>query len=381
MTSDSRRRSRTLPALPFALAILAALAAAACGGKKAAGPAHEKVPVTVDTAARQSVPLELSAIGNVQPYTTVGLTARVGGQLERIDFREGQEIRKGDVLFVIDRRPYEAALAQARANLERDRARATKAEQDQRRYAELVTKDYVTRSQADQADADASAALATLKADEAAVQNAELDLSYCTITAPISGRAGGLLLHAGNMVKANDDKPLVVINQIQPVFVKFSVPETSLALIKAHISTVRPLTVTAVPSDDPNRVERGELSFLDNAVNPATGTIELKATFANAGQALWPGQFVTVSLVLSSEPNALVVPSQAVQTGQTGAFVFVVKPDLTVEARPVEVSRTHGTLSVVAKGLKEGERVVTDGQLRLAPGSSVEIKSSEGSTS
>jgi multidrug efflux system membrane fusion protein len=380
MTSVSRRRARTRRALPFALAI-AAMAAAGCGGKKAAGPARETVPVTVDTAARQSVPLELSAIGNVQPYTTVGLTARVGGQLERIDFREGQDVQKGDVLFVIDRRPYEAALAQARANLERDRARATKAEQDQRRYAELVAKDYVTKSQADQADADASAALATLKADEAAVQNAELDLSYCTIEAPISGRAGGLLLHAGNMVKANDDKPLVVINQVQPVFVKFSVPETSLALIKEHISAGRALVVTAVPSDDTSRVEKGELSFLDNAVNPATGTIELKATFANATQALWPGQFVTVSLVLSSEANALVIPTQAVQTGQMGSFVFVVKPDLTVEARPVEVARTHGTLSVVAKGLKEGERVVTDGQLRLAPGTSVEIKSSEGSTS
>ena len=380
MTFETPGIARARRALPLILAGALAALAAACG-RKAAGPPRESVPVTVETVARRAVPLEVSAIGNVLPYTTVGLTARVGGQLESIDFREGQDVQKGDVLFVLDRRPYEAALAQARANLERDRARATKADQDQKRYAELVAKDYVTRSQADQADADASAALATLKADEAAVQNAELDLSYCTITAPISGRAGGLLLHAGNMVKANDDKPLVVINQIRPVFVKFAIPETSLARIKEHFTSGRPLAVSAVPSDDPTRVETGELTFLDNAVNPATGTIELRATFGNASQALWPGQFVTVSLVLSTEANAIVVSSQAVQNGQKGSFVFVVKPDLTVEARPVEVARTRGTFSVVARGLREGERVVTDGQLRLAPGTSVEIKPSEGKSS
>jgi membrane fusion protein, multidrug efflux system len=367
--------------LAFAVAALGAVVAASCGGQKRAGPARETVPVTVGTVARQAVPLEVSAIGNVQPYRTVAVTARVGGQLTRVDFREGQDVHMGDVLFVLDRRPYEAALAQARANLDRDRARATKAEQDQRRYAELVAKDYVTRSQADQADSDASAARATVKADEAAVQTAELDLSYCTIAAPISGRVGSFLLHAGNVVKANDDKPLVVINQVQPVYVKFAVPETSLARIKQHIAGGRPLEVSAAPSDDPTHQEIGELSFLDNAVNATTGTIELKATFANPKQTLWPGQFVMVSLVLSTDADAIVVPSQAVQSGQKGSFVFVVKPDLTVEARPVEVARTRGTLSVVAKGLQAGERVVTDGQLRLSPGATVEIKPSEGSSS
>ncbi len=341
----------------------------------------EAVPVTVGTVARQAVPLEISAIGNVQPYTTVAITARVGGQLERVGFREGQDVRKGDVLFEIDRRPYQAALDQARANLERDRARATKAEQDRKRYAELVAKDYVTQEQADQTQAEASAAQATLKADEAAVQNAELDLAYCTIVAPISGRVGSVLLHAGNVVKANDDKPLVVINQVQPVYVRFSIAETSLAHVKEHIASGRPLEVTAAPSDDPGNLEKGELSFLDNAVNAATGTIELKATFANVGQKLWPGQFATVSLLLATDANAIVVPSAAVQTGQKGSFVFVVKQDLTVEARPVEVARTRGTLSIVARGLEAGERVVTDGQLRLAPGAKVEIKPSEGSAS
>jgi membrane fusion protein, multidrug efflux system len=337
--------------------------------------------VTVGTVARQPVPLEVSAIGNVQPYTTVAVTARVGGQLIRVDFQEGQNVRKGEVLFAIDPRPYDAVLAQARANLERDRARAKKAEQDRVRYAELVEKDYVTREQADQTESEASAAGSTVKADEAAVQNAELELSYCTITAPISGRAGSVLVHAGNVVKANDDKPLVVINQIQPVYVRFAVPETALAGIKQHTAGVRPLEVSAAPSDAPTQLEKGELSFLDNAVNAATGTIELKATFPNENQALWPGQFVTVSLVLSTDPEAIVVPSQAVQSGQKGSFVFVVKEDLTVEARPVEIARTRGTLTIVAKGLQPGERVVTDGQLRLAPGSKVEIKPSEGSPS
>ena len=377
IAQDGPRRIRALwlSGLAFGAAL-----AASCGGKGAA-PVAEAVPVTVGTVARQAVPLEISAIGNVQPYTTVAITARVGGQLERVGFREGQDVRKGDALFEIDRRPYQAALDQARANLERDRARATKAEQDRKRYAELVAKDYVTQEQADQTQAEASAAQATLKADEAAVQNAELDLAYCTIVAPISGRVGSVLLHAGNVVKANDDKPLVVINQVQPVYVRFSIAETSLAHVKEHIASGRPLEVTAAPSDDPGNLEKGELSFLDNAVNAATGTIELKATFANVGQKLWPGQFATVSLLLATDANAIVVPSAAVQTGQKGPFVFVVKQDLTVEARPVEVARTRGTLSIVARGLEAGERVVTDGQLRLAPGAKVEIKPSEGSAS
>jgi len=369
---------RTMSRAGLALWLVAGIG---CAGKQSAGPAGETVPVTVGTVARQAVPLEVSAIGNVDPFTTVAVTARVGGQLTQVAFREGQDVREGDVLFVIDRRPFEAALAQARANLERDRARAKKAEQDQKRYTELVAKDYVTKEQADQIEADLAAANATIKADEAAAENAALELSYCTITAPISGRAGSLLLHAGNVVKANDDKPLVVINQIQPVFVKFSVPETSLAAIKRHTSGGSRLEVTAIPADDPKRVERGELSFLDNAVNAATGTIGLKATFQNHDETLWPGQFVTVNLVLMTDANAVVVPSQAVQTGQRGSYVFVVKQDLTVEPRPVEVARTQGTLSVVASGLQPGERVVTDGQLRLAPGTKIEIKTSAGSAS
>jgi membrane fusion protein, multidrug efflux system len=381
MTESQRRGARGRRAISIAIVVFGAGLAASCGARKSGGPPRETVPVTVGTVARQPVPLEVSAIGNVQPYTTVAVTARVGGQLTRVAFREGQSVRKGEVLFAIDPRPYEAALAQARANLERDRARAKKAEQDRRRYAELVAKDYVTREQADQTESEASASGASVKADEAVVENAELELSYCTITAPISGRAGSVLVHAGNVVKANDDKPLVVINQIQPVYVRFAVPETSLAGIKQHTAGVRPLEVSAAPSDAPTHLEKGELSFLDNAVNAATGTIELKATFPNENQALWPGQFVTVSLVLATDPDAIVVPSQAVQSGQKGSFVFVVKRDLTVEARPVEVARTRGTLSIVARGLQPGERVVTDGQLRLAPGSKVEIKPSEGSPS
>jgi len=359
----------------------AVLAAAGCAKKDPRSGAKELVPVTVGTAARQDVPLELRAIGHVDPSSTVSLKARVAGEVTKVGFKEGENVQKGALLFQIDSRPYEATLAQARAQLERDQATAKWAENQVKRFADLVQKDYVTKESYDTTLSGAAAALATVKADEAAVENARLQLSYCTVTAPITARAGSVLVYAGNQVKGNDDKPLVVLNQIQPVFVSFAVPESSLAAIRQHSGPGQRLAVAASPSGNPGGAQTGELTFWDNAVDMTTGTILLKATFANQSEALWPGEYVDVVLRLSTEAGAIVVPTQAVQTGQAGQYVYVVKNDLTVESRPVTVSRTHGALAVVANGLQAGERVVTDGQLRLSPGAKVEIKPTEGRAS
>jgi multidrug efflux system membrane fusion protein len=250
----------------------------------------------------------------------------------------------------------------------------THLEEDVKRYTELVRKDYVTREQYDAARSNAAATTASTRADEAAVQNARLNLSYCTVTAPITGRTGSVLVNVGNQVKGNDDKPLVVLNQIQPIYVSFAVPESSLALIRQRARPGEALKVTASVAGNAASARQGSLTFMDNTVDPTTGTILLKATFANQDEALWPGEYVDVVLTLAHEPGSIVVPTQAVQTGQSGQFVWVVKNDLTVESRPVTVRRTHGALTVVARGLQPGEKVVTDGQLRLAPGARVEIK-------
>jgi membrane fusion protein, multidrug efflux system len=358
--------------LKASLALAAgALVLSGCSSRKK--PAPEAVPVTVGTVTTKSVPIELTAIGSVQPYSTVAVKALINGELTEVHFREGQDVRKGDLLFTIDPRPYQAALAQAQAALARDRAQAINAQADARRYAELVKKDYVTEEQYDQTQATAAAAQATVQADEAAVEAARVNLSYCTIRSPIDGRTGNLMVHAGNVIKAND-VPLVTINQITPVYVAFSVPEQQLWEIKARAAAGK-LDVLAAPAANSAPPGHGQLTFIDNAVDPTTGTIQLKATFPNRGRFLWPGEFVNVRLVLSKEANAVVAPAQAVQTGQEGEFVFVVKPDDTVESRPVTVARTVGQEAVIEKGLHPGERVVTDGQLRLVPGARVEIKS------
>jgi multidrug efflux system membrane fusion protein len=363
-----------------AVPVLSATLAFSCGRDRKAAPAAETVPVEAAKVERRSVPVEVRAIGHVETLATVAVKARVGGEVTQVAFREGQDVRPGDLLFVIDRRPYEAAVAEAKARLERDRALAKNAEESAARYAELVKKDFVTPQQYDEMRANAAAAQATVRADEAAVQSAELDLSYCRISSPIAGRTGSILVHGGNMLKQGDDRTLVTINQIRPIAVSFTVPESSLEAIRTQYRAGQKLAVAVSASESGAEsetavgTETGELSFVDNAVDSATGTIRLKATFANASGSLWPGQFVNAVLKLSTDPNALVIPTQALQTGQQGSFVFVVKEDLTVEPRNVTVARTQGALAVIAKGLEPEERVVTDGQLRLAPGSKVEIK-------
>lgn len=354
-----------------------------CSGGKADGPpggqakggAQPAVPVTVATVARKTVPVQVEAVGKVEPLSTVAVLARVGGELNRVHFTEGQEVQKGQVLFTIDPRPYQAALAQAQAAVARDKAVAANSASDQKRYADLVQKEYVTREQFDRIAAETASAQATVKADEAAVEAARLQLEYCTIRAPLSGRTGSLLVHQGNLVKANDAQPLVVINQIRPIYVSFSVPQGQLPEIERYRSAGQ-LTVEAVPSEGGGAPQQGTLSFIDNQIDRATGTILLKATFPNEIRALWPGQFTKVRLTLAQQADAVVVPAQAVQTGQQGQYVYVVRPDQTVESRTVQVSRTVGGDTVVSAGLTPGETVVTDGQLRLAPG--VKVKTKDG---
>jgi multidrug efflux system membrane fusion protein len=291
-----------------------------------------------------------------------------------VNFREGQDVEKGQLLFVIDPRPQETALRQAEANLARDQALAGKAQADARRYAELIRKQFVSQQEYDQAKATYESLAATVKADEVAVQNARLMLNYCYIHAPISGRTGNLLANLGNQIKADADTAMVVINQIQPIYVSFAVPEQHLGEIRKYMA-LEQVPVEAVIGRDGKNSEQGVLTFVDNTVDKSTGTILCKATYANPHKRLWPGLFVNVVVKLTTQPHAILVPSQAVQSSQAGQFVFIIKEDLTVETRAVEVDRNLDGEAIISKGLKPGERVVTDGQLRLVPGSKVEIKS------
>lgn len=340
--------------------IVALLVSVSCSEKKEARR-DETVPVTVAQAVQKDVPLQLTAIGNVQPLSTVSVRALASGQLVRVWFREGEDVAKGQMLFTIDPRPYQASLRQAQANLSRDEAQLRNADAQAARYADLVKKDYVTKEEYDRMLASAEAARAVVAADRAAVENARLQLSYCEIRSPISGRTGSLMVHAGNLVRANDTTPLVVINQIEPVRVQFSVPQDQLANVHTNAD------VTAGSA-------HGTLTFIDNAVDQRTGTIALKATFPNRDRSLWPGQFVTVAMKVAERSNAIVVPARAVQTGQRGQYVYVVKPGNAVEMRTISVFRTVGQEAIIDNGLAAGETVVTDGQLRLTPKSKVEIK-------
>ena len=364
---------------PFVLMFLSAVALflSGCGAEKKADPAKARrdrpVPVTVSPVVQKTIPVELSAIGNVEAFSTVAIKSRIGGELKKVHFREGQEVRQGDLLFTVDPLPYEAALKQAQANLARTVALAKKADEDLRRYQDLVQKEYISQEQYDQSRANAEALQASLKADQAAVDNARLNLKYCYLHAPITGITGSLLSQQGAQIKANDDKAMVTINQVQPMYVSFSVPEQYLAQIKRY-SAAGTLRIRVSANNGAELNAEGRLSFIDNTVDQATGTIRLKGTFANQDKKLWPGQFVQVALTLTSQPNALVIPSQALQTGLAGSFVFVATPEQRAETRSVTVDRAFDGQTVIEKGLRAGERVVTDGQFQLVPGSRLQIK-------
>jgi multidrug efflux system membrane fusion protein len=350
---------------------------ASCSNGKAKNPAPPP-PVVVGLVTRKTVPVEIRAIGNVQASSTVMVKSKVGGELVRVHFTEGQDVKKGDLLFTIDPRPYEAALKEAEANLQRDLARAKNAAEDAHRYESLIQRKVVSTQQYEKIRSDAEALEATVVADQAAVENAKIQLDYCSIRSPLDGRTGSLAVQQGNIIKA-DDITLVVIHQIIPIDVSFSVAEQFLPEIRRRAASRRlPVNASFPQSDEPP--ERGTISFIDNAVDTSTGTIRLKGTFPNNDRKLWPGQFVNVVLTLTEELNVIVVPSQAIQTGQEGQYVFVVKPDSTVESRPVVAGRTVNGETVVQKGLQVDERVVTDGQLRLSPGARVEIKTLDGSS-
>jgi len=321
----------------------------------------------------KSVPVEIKVIGAAEPISTVSIRAQTTGQLTRVNFTEGDEVAKGQVLFELDRRPLEAALEQAQANLERDEAQAANATSMAKRYQDLADRGIATREQVDTSKSAMTALNATVAADRAAIENAKVQLEYATISAPISGRTGALMVHEGNLVRANDTTALVVINQIMPMQVGFSIPEARLTELKRYMAQGE-LRVIASPPNDESAPAVGRISFVDNSVDQTTGTIKVKGTFPNGDRRLWPGQYVNVIVELTTQKNATVVSTQAVQAGQQGPFVFVVKPDSTVEMRPVVVSRTAAAESIIASGLEAGETVVTDGQLRLVPGSRISVK-------
>jgi multidrug efflux system membrane fusion protein len=334
------------------------------------------VPVKVAVAALKAVPVQIRAVGAVEAYATVSIKSRVDGQLVGVHFREGQDVRKGDLLFTIDPRPYEAALKEAQARLERDIALMDKAERDARRYAELVAKNFVSSDKYEQFRANFESLRATADADRATVERARLQLEYCTIRSPLAGRTGRLLVDEGTQIKANDDKAgMVDISQVMPIYVGFAVPQQNLSAIKTHMAKGE-LKVTADIPESGLPPEEGTLSFLDNKVNSQTGTVLLKGSFANTSRHLWPGQFVTATLTLETRSDAVVIPAVAVQVGQAGQFVYVVKPDMTVESREVVPGLVVGDSVVIDKGLAAGETVVTEGQLRLVPGTKVQVPAS-----
>lgn len=357
----------------FILSVLLITLLCACSGGKSEPPKKPAVPVTAAAVIQKTVPVQINTIGNVEAYSTVSVKSQIGGILDHVHFREGQDVNKGALLFTIDPRPHEAALKQAEANLAKDAAQLENAREEVRRYAELVKKGYVAQEQYDQIRTNAAAFEATVNAGRAVVENARLQLKYCSIYSPITGRTGTLLSHQGNLIKANADNAMVVINQVQPVYVSFSVPEQYVGEIKKYMFSGK-LKVEVVIGKDEKYPESGVVTFVDNTVDTATGTIKLKATFANRERHLWPGQFVNVAMTLTARSNAVVVPSQAIQTGQKGLYVFVIKPDLSVESRPVITSLSFENETVVEKGLQPGERVVTDGQMRLFPGAMADVK-------
>ncbi|MGH9437447.1 MAG: efflux RND transporter periplasmic adaptor subunit, partial [Terriglobia bacterium] len=347
-----------------------------CSGNRAAGDAikpagRPAVPVQVGKVIRMTVPVQLQVIGSVEAYSTVSVKSMIAGEIQNVNFQAGQDVRKGDLLFSIDPRPFQAALDQARANLARDQAQLQNAQLQDRRYTELYKEGIVSQDQYDQFRSTAAQLEAAVQADQAAVENARIQLSYCAIRSPMDGRLGAILVNQGNLVKAND-VPMVVINQIQPIYVDFSAPQQHLSEIRSLMSGR--LRVQAIIPHDPNQPEWGMVTFVNNTVDTSTGTIMLKGTFPNPSHRLWPGEYVNVVLTLSDLPNAVVAPSPAVQTGTSGQYAYVLGSNHTVQYRLVTTGESYQGYTVIEKGLEPGETVITDGQISLYPGAMVEVK-------
>lgn len=386
----------------FSIVILALVLATACKSpvvQSAGAPPAMSMPVTIATASLQAVPVEVRVVGTVEPSEKVEIKSMVAGEIMAVKFTEGQDVQQGDLLFQIDSRPYadalrqaegavlrdRAMLDQAKATLQKDTVNSKVADTEASRYDALLNDKLVSQQQHLQYSSAAESARSTIGADNAAIESAnatlnldlvavdraKLDLSYCDIHSPISGRTGNLMVHRGNLVKAND-VALVVVNRLSPVFVSFNAPDRYLDEIR-RFSVAGKLPVSAVSHEDTHVHETGTLSMIDNTVDTQTGTIHLKATFENTRRSLWPGQFVDVVLTLSTSQQAVVIPAQAVQAGQSGQMVYVVKQDQTVEPRPVTVGRNLADKVVVDKGIAQGEKVVTDGQMMLFPGAHVTV--------
>lgn len=341
-------------------------------GKDSKGRSAKNTAVAVTTALCRSadVPSVIEATGRVEASATVGIRSRINGTLETIHFNEGQEVKAGAVLFTIDRRPSLAAVKSKEALLAKDRAELDQAHKALERYRPAAQKGYVSQDVADQAASKVAGLTACVQADEAALDSARLDLQYCTLTAPFTGLAGEIQADPGNLIKANADTPLVTINQVAPITVAFDIPGSELPEVRRYLLK-GPLAVTVRPAQQDGKTASGRLFFIDNTIDQATGTILAKADFANSDRELWPGQIVPVSLLLTTRRGALVVPSQAVQTGQDGEHVYVVRDDATVEYRRVVTDAGNAGNTVIAEGLKEDERVVTDGHLQLVDGGKV----------
>jgi multidrug efflux system membrane fusion protein len=375
-------RSSVGRSVVLGLVLVGALASAACSGGEAAPAtppsagggrgAAQVVPVTTAPVVQRSVPLTIEGIGTVIAASTVAVHSQITGELTSVNFVEGDEVQQGQVIVTLDKRPLEAALNQAQAALDRDQAQATNARAQATRYLDLQNRGIATHEQVDQMVANAAALEATVASDRANLESAKVQLDYATIRAPLTGKTGLLQVHPGNLVRAGDTGAIVTINKITPVYVAFSIPEARLPDLKRYMAKGTLSVIAKAPNDD--KPSTGVITFVDNAVDVTTGQIRVKGTFPNTDRRLWPGQYVNASLTLSDESNAVVAPSIAVQTGQQGTYAFVVKPDQTVELRNVVVERTSGDDSVIKSGLKPGEVVVTDGVLRLVPGSKVNIK-------
>jgi membrane fusion protein, multidrug efflux system len=357
----------------FAISIASVLATAC---KEAPASKVPPVPVVLAAATTIAAPLTVIANGVVEPLQTVAVQAQVGGTLDAVTFHEGDDVQAGQVLFRIDPRPFEVALRQAEAALARDSAQAQSAQRDAERYKALVEKDYVTKSQADQAEASAAALKATVVADHATVDNAKLNLNYTTIRAPIAGRTGRLLVRQGNVVRPNAEA-LVVINQLHPILVRFPVVQHDFPAVHRRYAAGN-TPVRVVTADSGAVSEAGSLAFLDNAVDSLTGTVTAKARFVNQGNVLWPGEYVRVSLELAVEANTVAVPTRAVLAGQQGSYVFVVGNDKVATVRPISPGRVVGEFTTIAEGIKPGEQVGIDGQSRLTPNAHVEVKAPAG---
>jgi multidrug efflux system membrane fusion protein len=363
----------------FRVPLLAVMAAgvsllSACVGTKAASGPPPPVPVLAATVEQKDIPVQVHAIGAVEAYSTVSVKTQITGELTGVFFKEGDDVKKGQLIFTLDKRPLEADVRRAEGALARDEAQAANALTDQRRFEALVKAGVVSTQEYDRVASNSEALAAAVRADKGALENARVQLVYASIYSPINGRTGNLIVHQGNMVKANDAPALVNINQVEPIYVTFMVPQQYLADVKQY-SRNGSLPVQAVIPSDSRGPVTGKLSFIDNMVDAGTGTIKLKGVFANNDRRLWPGQFVDAYLTLKTQSNALVIPSQAIQNGQQGTFVYVIKDDNTVEARTITTSETQQAGQVIVqKGLAVGERIVTDGQLRLVPGAKVQVK-------